>query len=96
MRFPPALRPGDSIAVFAGSSPFDAALAWRGLGWLASRYQVRFSRDAFRRQGYLAGSDERRRVELESYLRDPAIKAIIAFRGVTGFRGSCMRSTGAR
>lgn len=81
---PPALQPGDSIAVFAGSSPFDATLAWRGLGWLAQRYRVHFDRTSFQRQGYLAGSDERRFAEIQSYLEKPEIKALIAFRGGYG------------
>ncbi|XXX71604.1 LD-carboxypeptidase [Sorangium sp. So ce134] len=39
---PPALRPGDTVAVIAPSSPFEHALAWVGLGWLARRYRVLF------------------------------------------------------
>lgn len=84
MRIPPPLRPGDVVAVFAGSSPFDHALAWRGLGWLASRYRLRFDRSLFDRRGYLAGSDERRLRELSSHLADPAVRALIAVRGGYG------------
>ncbi|MCS6899417.1 MAG: LD-carboxypeptidase [Myxococcales bacterium] len=84
MRFPPPLRPGDVVAVFAGSSPFDPTLAWRGLGWLASRYRLRFDRSIFERHGYLAGSDERRRQELSSYLADASVRALIAVRGGYG------------
>lgn len=84
VRLPPALRPGDRVAIFAGSSPFDATLAWRGLGWLASRYRVLFDRSMFSRQGYLAGDDGRRRAELEKYLGDPTVKALVAVRGGYG------------
>lgn len=42
---PPALRPGDTIAVVAPSSPFEPTLAWVGLGWLARRYRVLFDGD---------------------------------------------------
>ncbi|WP_437301828.1 S66 peptidase family protein [Sorangium sp. So ce388] len=39
---PPALRPGDTVAVIAPSSPFERVLAWVGIGWLAQRYRVLF------------------------------------------------------
>lgn len=78
------MRPGDRVAVFAGSSPFDATLAWRGLGWLASRYRVVFDRAMFERTGFLAGSDERRRRELQGYLDDPTLAALISVRGGHG------------
>ncbi len=72
------------MGVFAGSSPFDPTLAWRGLGWLASRYRLRFDRSLFSRSGYLAGSDERRRQELAELLAAPEVKAILAVRGGYG------------
>src|SRR6185437_389931 len=81
---PPALRPGDLIAVVAPSSPFEHVLAWVGLGWLATRYRVRFSRGLFARTGYLAGSDERRREELVAALTDPEVRAVLAARGGYG------------
>lgn len=43
---PPALRPGDTVAVIAPSSPFEPVLAWVGLGWLARRYRVLFDADS--------------------------------------------------
>lgn len=84
MLFPPALRPGDTIAVVAPSSPFEPVLAWAGLGWLAQRYRVRFTRGLFARTGYLAGSDDRRRDELAEALRDGDVRAILAARGGYG------------
>lgn len=84
MIHPPALRPGDTIAVVAPSSPFEPVLAWVGLGFLAQRYRVRFDRGLFTRTGYLAGSDERRRDELVRALTDPAVRAVIAARGGYG------------
>jgi len=80
----PALRPGDVIAVVAPASPFEHVLAWTGLGWLAGRYRVRFTRGIFAREGYLAGSDERRRAELVSALTAPDVRAILAVRGGYG------------
>ena len=55
MIFPAALRPGDTIAVVAPSSPFEPCLAWVGLGFLAQRYRVLFDRGLFAQSGYLAG-----------------------------------------
>jgi muramoyltetrapeptide carboxypeptidase len=82
--FPPALKPGDRVGVFAGSSPFDATLVLRGLGWLAERYRVVFDRRMFERHGYLAGDDERRRDELSRLLADRSLGAIVAARGGYG------------
>lgn len=84
MLCPPPLRPGDSISVIAPSSPFDDTLVLRGLGWLSTRYRVHFSREMFRRTGFLAGSDERRTAELNRALNDPAARAIVAARGGYG------------
>lgn len=84
MIVPPALRPGDRIDVIAPSSPFDRTLAWRGLGWLKQRYQVRFDPAIFEATGYLAGSDDRRRTELERALESAETRAIVAVRGGYG------------
>jgi muramoyltetrapeptide carboxypeptidase len=81
---PPALRPGDLIAVVAPSSPFEHVLGWVGLGWLAQRYRVRFTRGLFTRTGYLAGDDARRREELWAALSDPEVRAVLAARGGYG------------
>ncbi|PIE06274.1 MAG: LD-carboxypeptidase [Sorangium cellulosum] len=84
MFFPPALRPGDLIHVVAPSSPFDRALAWRGLGWLREHYKVQFEPDVFNTEGYLAGSDKRRINELNHAFRSPQCRAIVAIRGGYG------------
>jgi muramoyltetrapeptide carboxypeptidase len=80
---PPALRPGDPIAVVAPSSPFDRTLAMRGLGWLRERYRVSFDPSMFARSGYLAGDDERRLRELASAFAGEA-RAVVAARGGYG------------
>lgn len=81
---PAPLRPGDAVRVVAPASPFDRSLAWRALGWLRTRYEVRFHREIFARQTYLAGSDERRRQELCRALQEPGVRAIVAARGGYG------------
>jgi muramoyltetrapeptide carboxypeptidase len=84
IRLPPALRPGDVVQAIAPASPFEHAPAWRGLGWLAERYKIRFDRGLFARRGYLAGDDRRRREELERAFASPEVKAVIAVRGGYG------------
>lgn len=83
-RVPPPLAPGSTITVFAASSPFDRALGLRGLGVLARRYRVRFTRRIFEREGYLAGDAKARLSELERALGDPEVEALLAARGGYG------------
>jgi muramoyltetrapeptide carboxypeptidase len=84
MIVPPALTPGARIRVIAPSSAFDRTLALRGIGWLAERYRVEFSWQSFAREGFLAGSDERRLEELDDALRREDLDAIVAARGGYG------------
>lgn len=84
MIVPPALTPGARIRVIAPSSAFDRTLALRGIGWLAERYRVEFSWQSFARDGFLAGSDERRLAELDDALRCKDLYAIAAARGGYG------------
>lgn len=81
---PPPLSPGARVAVIAPSSPFDRTLVLRGMGFLSERYRISFDRDLFAKQGYLAGSDERRLAELDARLRDPDIAAVLVARGGYG------------
>ncbi len=81
---PPPLRDGDTVAVFAGSSPFDRALVLRGMAQLATRFRVVFEPSLFARRGYLAGSDERRRSELARWMTDDRVSALVAARGGWG------------
>jgi muramoyltetrapeptide carboxypeptidase len=81
---PPPLRTDSIIRVVAPSGPFDRALFWRAVGWLAQSCQVRFDPLIFERNGFLAGSDERRRAEFQSAIDDPAAAAIVCARGGWG------------
>jgi muramoyltetrapeptide carboxypeptidase len=80
---PPPLERGDRIAIVAPSSPFDRTLAYRGLAWLSRRYRLVYRKDIFARDGYLAGSDDRRLGELNEAFRSGA-RAILAVRGGYG------------
>ncbi len=81
---PPRLRPGDTVAVPAPAGPVLPEAAQRGLEILATRYKVVLDEAIYERTGFLAGSDERRAEELNRYLRDPDIRAIIPARGGYG------------
>jgi muramoyltetrapeptide carboxypeptidase len=81
---PPALRPGDLIRVVAPAGPFDRTLFWRGVGWLSEHFRVRFRRDIFEREGFLAGRFERRTKELNEALRCDETRAVVCARGGYG------------
>ena len=81
---PPALRPGATVRVIAPASPFDRTLALCGMAFLGERYRVQFDWRMFERDGFLAGSDARRRDELASALAAPEVAAVIAARGGYG------------
>jgi muramoyltetrapeptide carboxypeptidase len=72
------------VRVVAPGSPFDRTLVLRGMGWLAERYRVEFDAGIFCRDGFLAGSDERRLRELNAALKDPEVAAVVAARGGYG------------
>lgn len=81
---PPALEPGARVAVIAPSGPFDRTLLLRGVAWLGERYRVEFDWRACAREGFLAGSDERRLAELNRALERDDVAAIVAARGGYG------------
>jgi muramoyltetrapeptide carboxypeptidase len=81
---PPALRPGDKVRVIAPASPFDRTLALCGIAFLGARYRVEFDWRIFERDGFLAGSDARRRDELQQALTAPDVAAVLAARGGYG------------
>lgn len=84
MRRPPPVSPGDAIAVVAPSSPFPRPDFLAGLAWLRQRYRIKARSDVFARDGYLAGSDDRRRAELAGAMSDPEVRAIVVARGGYG------------
>ena len=85
MRKPPALRPGDRIAVVAPASPFarhefDAGIAEiRALG-----FEPVFEESVFERTGYVAGSAATRARAWQRAWDDPSIAALVAARGGYG------------
>jgi muramoyltetrapeptide carboxypeptidase len=82
---PKALRPGDTVAIVAPSSPVDVnqirAYAQR---LQESGYQVLIPEDIGRKSGYLAGNDQQRAEELNAMIRNPVVRAIFPARGGYG------------
>jgi len=81
---PPALRPGDPVAIVAPSGPFDREAFEAGLALVQRRYTARFTDGLFTRHRYLAGDDARRAAELNQAFADPELKAVFTARGGYG------------
>jgi muramoyltetrapeptide carboxypeptidase len=87
-RRPPALRPGDRVAVLSVSSPADPAALAVGLdalrfaGLEPVTYPSAHDQGSLRR--YLAGDDRMRTTELRAALTDPKIAGIIFATGGSG------------
>lgn len=84
MQAPPAVRPGDRVAVIAPASAFDRGAFEAGLAVLAARYRAEYRDGIFARHRYLAGDDERRLAELNAALTDPGVRAVFCARGGYG------------
>lgn len=81
---PRPLNSGDRVRIVAPSGPFDRALFDRGVEWLATHFRVDYDPGIFDREGFFAGSDQRRREELDAALGCPETRAVIAARGGHG------------
>jgi muramoyltetrapeptide carboxypeptidase len=83
---PPALRPGDTIALVAPAGPADAERVAKG--------KARFEKLGFkvsvpaslptRSDRYLAGSDADRAAEFNAAVRDKSVRAVLAVKGGYG------------
>jgi muramoyltetrapeptide carboxypeptidase len=81
---PPRLQPGDVVRVVAPAGPVPREGFAAGAAVLGRRYALRFGDELFSREGYLAGSDERRLSELTAALADPEARAVVLARGGYG------------
>ncbi|MDA8306570.1 MAG: LD-carboxypeptidase [Deltaproteobacteria bacterium] len=80
-----SLGPGSAVALVAPAGPFEAESYEKGASVLRSAgYAVVPGRNAFKKQGYLAGTDRDRIEDLTEAVLDPAIEAIICIRGGYG------------
>ena len=68
----------------APAGPVPAERLRLGVDRLAARYRVRCEDSVLTATGYLAGDDDRRADELNRYLRDPDVRAIVVARGGYG------------
>jgi muramoyltetrapeptide carboxypeptidase len=85
LRRPRAIRPGARIAIAAPAGPVDPEALESGRAVLEQRgFETITREDVLDRDGYLAGSDERRAAEMMEFIRDPEIDAIICARGGYG------------
>jgi muramoyltetrapeptide carboxypeptidase len=82
---PPPLQPGDRVAVTATSGPVDPAVLENGIGVLTSLgLSVATGSYLAERDGYLAGSDEQRAEDVNRFLADPDVRAVMFARGGYG------------
>jgi len=85
MRKPPALRPGDRIAVVAPASPFARQDFDAGIAEIAALgFEPVFEPSVFERTGYVAGSAETRASAWRKAWEDSSIAALVAARGGYG------------
>lgn len=85
LRRPRAIRPGARIALAAPAGPLDPEALDSGRVSLERLgFEVVVRDDILDRDGYLAGSDERRAEELMGFVNDPDVAAIICARGGYG------------
>jgi muramoyltetrapeptide carboxypeptidase len=85
LRLPPAVRPGDAVAVVAPGSPVEPSVLNRALRSLeALDLRPVPGRALRRRRGELAGSDEERAADLTWALQDPEVRAVWFARGGYG------------
>jgi len=82
---PPALRPGDTVAVVAPASNLKADYLGRGVAELERLgFRVKYEPGILDKARYTAGDDDRRANELMRAFADPEIKAVWAARGGYG------------
>jgi muramoyltetrapeptide carboxypeptidase len=81
---PPRLRAGAPVAVVAPAGPVPPEPFSAGVAILKTRYRVVYARRIFERRGFLAGSDQARRAELQRALDDRRVRAIFVARGGYG------------
>jgi muramoyltetrapeptide carboxypeptidase len=86
---PPPLNPGDTLGVFAPAGQLQSLdNFYAGLHILKEMgYLLKFPRDLWPGQNYLADSDEMRCQEFNTFLRDQEVKGLVSLRGGYG----CLR-----
>lgn len=84
-RKPPALCPGDLIAIVAPSGAVHKEALERGIELLKEwGFRVRLGDEVFASLGYLAGEDQARALDFTRAWTDPGVRAVVAARGGYG------------
>lgn len=79
------LGPGSAVALVAPAGPFETERCEEGARILREAgYEVLPGKNAFKKRGYLAGTDRERLEDLTEALTSPAIEAVICIRGGYG------------
>jgi muramoyltetrapeptide carboxypeptidase len=81
---PPRLSPGDRVAVISPAGPVPKEAFETGIAILRQRYRVDYDGEVLAREGFLAGSDERRVQEIERWLAEKDVRALFCARGGYG------------
>lgn len=81
---PPALAPGDAVALVSPAGPVETAVLDAGRELLERRYRVVEGAAVRQQHGFLAGDDEARRADLRWALFEAEAGAVIASRGGYG------------
>jgi muramoyltetrapeptide carboxypeptidase len=82
---PPALTPGDRVAVLAPASPFSREEFGEGLAELKTiGFEPVYDDRVFERDGYVAGSAETRAAAFTDAWTDPSVRAVLTARGGYG------------
>lgn len=86
LKRPKRLQPGDLVGVAATSSPIQLDLLQDGVRELESLgFRVRVLDSVDQRHLYMAGSDNRRAAEINEFLQDPEVRAVLCARGGYGW-----------
>lgn len=72
------------LRIVAPAGPFDRTLFWRGAGFLAETFRVRFAKSVFARTGFLAGNATQRAADLAAALACPETRLVVCARGGVG------------
>lgn len=82
---PARLTPGDTIGIVAPASPFDMEKFYSGINALESMgFRTFIPDDLFKKNGYLAGTDDHRANLMNGLFADRTIKGIVCARGGFG------------
>ena len=85
MKKPSILKKGDTIGIFASSSPIKIEFFEKGINKLQKLgFEVKYSPNIFQKEKFLAGSDKKRAEEFIELLKNKEVKALIGARGGHG------------